>query len=136
MPLDTSKPFTRKQALFAGLTVDELAGPRFQRLFHGLYLSAGIRVTVLERARAALSVSARGSYASHQTAAAIWTSAATGDGETHISVPLGFPGANAWASAPIALRRAPSPSLTRVSCCLRQLRRFWSWPRHESIWWT
>ena len=109
MPLDTSKPFTRKQALFAGLTVDELAGPRFQRLFHGLYLSAGIRVTVLERARAALSVSARGSYASHQTAAAIWTSAATGDGETHISVPLGSPRSKRLG---ICAHRAPASAVT------------------------
>lgn len=68
MPLDTTAPFTRAEALAAGISRFELAGPRFQRLFHGLYLSATVAPTALMRARAALRISPAGSYVSHQTA--------------------------------------------------------------------
>lgn len=84
-------PFTRKEALATGVTDDTLVGPHFQRLFHGLYLSARVRVTVLDRARAALRISAPGSYVSHHTAAAIWGGWIPEVPETHISVPSGRP---------------------------------------------
>ena len=86
-PANPSQPFTRREALASGVTVDQLAGPRYQRLFHGLYLPAGVRVTVLERARAALKISPAGSYASHHTAAVIWGAWVPETSETHISVP-------------------------------------------------
>lgn len=35
-------PFTRSEALVAGVSVDAWAGPRYQRLFHGLYRAAGV----------------------------------------------------------------------------------------------
>lgn len=87
----SSSPFTRQEGLAAGLTVDQLAGPRFQRLFHGLYLPAQVQATVVHRAQAALKVSAPGSYASHHTAAAIWGGWIATTAETHISVPAGSP---------------------------------------------
>jgi hypothetical protein len=72
MDQKTTCPFTRREGLAAGLTADELAGPRYQRLFHGLYLPAHVRVTVVERARAALKICPEGTFASHHTAAAVW----------------------------------------------------------------
>ena len=44
------KPITRSQALRQGYTDKELRGPRFQRLFQGVYLPSGVRVTLLHRA--------------------------------------------------------------------------------------
>lgn len=86
MRVDLTQPITRREALAAGLTVTELAGPRFRRLFHGLYLPAHVELTVLQRARAALKISPEGSFASHHTAAAIWGGWVPQTSETHISV--------------------------------------------------
>jgi hypothetical protein len=72
MSLNTSQPFTRAEALAAGLTDVDLRSRHFQRLFHGLYLRSGIKIGVQQMAAAALHISPRGSYASHQTAAALW----------------------------------------------------------------
>ena len=91
MPVDLTKPFTRQEALAAGLTVDQLAGPRFQRLFHGLYLPADVTVTVLQGARAALKISPKGSFASHHTAALLWGGWVPDTTETHVSVPDNLP---------------------------------------------
>jgi hypothetical protein len=85
-----SEPFSRPEALAAGVTVHELAGPRYQRLFHDLYLPGQVRVGALDRARAALKISVPGSFASHHTAAAIWGGWIAEEPETHISVP--YPG--------------------------------------------
>jgi hypothetical protein len=91
MALNETEPFTRPEALAVGITVDQLAGPRYQRLFHGLYLPAQVRITVLERARGALKISPAESYASHHTAAEIWGGWVPGTSETHISVRGGWP---------------------------------------------
>jgi hypothetical protein len=89
MSLNTSQPFTRAEALAAGLTDVDLRSRRFQRLFHGLYLQSGLKIGVHQMAAAALHISPRGSYASHETAAALW-GASVGDlSEVHVSVPKG-----------------------------------------------
>jgi len=86
--MDTSvRPLTRAEALRRGYTDKQLWGPRFQRLFQGVYLPAGEPVTILQRARAALMIAPDGSYASHHTAAALWGAVAPETLETHISVP-------------------------------------------------
>lgn len=81
------RPLTRAQALRRGYTDKHLWGPRFQRLFQGVYLPAGEPVTYLQRARAALMIAPDGSYASHHTAAALWGAVAPETQDTHISVP-------------------------------------------------
>lgn len=86
--LNTKQPFTRKSALAAGITVSELTGPRFQRIFHGIYLAADLRITVSVRARAALLVAPEGSCASHHTAIALWGGWVPRTQETHISTPV------------------------------------------------
>jgi hypothetical protein len=63
--------------------------PPLQRLFHGLYVRSGSKIGVHQMAAAALHISPPGSFASHETAAALW-GAAVGDlNEVHVSVPKG-----------------------------------------------
>lgn len=83
--LDSRRPFRRAEALAAGLTVRELTGPRFQKVFHGVYVAAGVRLTDLERARAALMIFPT-AFASHATAARIWGAVLPDDQQVHISV--------------------------------------------------
>jgi Protein of unknown function (DUF559) len=89
MSLNTSQPFTRAEALAAGFTDVDLRSRRFQRLFHGLYLRSGIKIGVHQMAAAALHISPRGSYASHETAAALWGASVGDFNEVHVSVPKG-----------------------------------------------
>lgn len=89
MRLDTSHPFTRAEALAVGLTDVELHSRYFQRLFHGLYVRAGTNIGVQVMTAAALHICPPGSYASHETAAALW-GASVGDlNEVHVTVPKG-----------------------------------------------
>ena len=89
MPLNTSHPFTRAEALAAGLTDVDLRSRRFQRLFHGLYIRSGPKIGVRQMTAAALHICPPGSFASHETAAALW-GASIGDlNEIHVSVPKG-----------------------------------------------
>ena len=69
---ETVTPLTRAEALRRGHTEKELRGPRFQRLFRGVYLPAETPVTLLQRVRGALLVAPEGSYASHHSAAGLW----------------------------------------------------------------
>ena len=41
---DTSRPFTRADALAAGISATMLRGSRFRRLFRGVYISADVPV--------------------------------------------------------------------------------------------
>ena len=90
MSLDPTIPFTRAEGLAAGLSVTDLAGPRFRRLFHGLYVAAG-PIDVRTRALAALKICPPGSFASHQTAAALWGGIVAETPDTHITVPAEAP---------------------------------------------
>ena len=82
-------PLTRAEALRQGHTLKQLRGPRFQRVFRGVYLPAGVPVTLLQRARAALLVAPPGAFVSHHTAARLWGAVAPETDQTHISVPGG-----------------------------------------------
>jgi len=84
-------PLTRTQALRRGFTDKQLWGPKFQRLFQGVYLPAGETVCVLQRARAALMIAPDGSYASHHTAAILWGAVPPDTTDTHICVPESGP---------------------------------------------
>ena len=84
---DATRPFRRSEALAAGVTLRELLGPRYQRVFHGVYVRAGLRLTPLERGRAALHISAAATFVSHHTAALIWGGVPPEDRRTHVSVP-------------------------------------------------
>jgi hypothetical protein len=89
MPLNTSRPFTRAEALVAGLTDVDLRSRRFQRLFHGLYIRSGSKIGVHQMAAAALHICPPGSFVSHETAAALWGASVADLNEVHVSVPKG-----------------------------------------------
>ena len=111
------RPFTRAEGLRRGHTDKQLWGPRFQRLFQGVYLPAGEPVTVLQRARGALMVAPDGSYASHHTAAVLWGAvAARHDRDPHQrSRRRRDPVASAEGSRPTE-RTRPSPPYSIADC--------------------
>jgi hypothetical protein len=86
--LNTRRPFTRKEALLSGLADNDLAGRRFRRIFHGIYVAADVDITVAVRARAALLVAPPGSYASHHTAVLLWGGWSPPTPEIHLSSPI------------------------------------------------
>jgi hypothetical protein len=85
--LDVRNPFTRADARAAGITVKELIGSRYQKVFFNLYVSADVVITPQIRARAALRLACAESYASHYTAAELWGLPVPHDDHTHITVP-------------------------------------------------
>lgn len=87
-PLNTRTPFTRKQALRSGFADNDLAGHRFRRIFHGIYVAADVELTLAVRTRAALLVAPRGSRASHHTAVLLWGGWAPTTADIHISSPV------------------------------------------------
>ena len=80
-------PLTRTEARRRGFTDKQLWGPKFQRLFQGVYLPAAETICVLQRARAALMIAPDGSYVSHHTAAGLWGAVPPDTVDTHICVP-------------------------------------------------
>lgn len=84
---DITAPLTRAEALARGITVTELAGPGYRRLYHGVYLPSHVPVTALQRARAALKIASEGAFVSHHTAAELWGGWVPESPDTHISVP-------------------------------------------------
>lgn len=71
--LDTSRPFTRADAVAAGITSKMLRGSRFRRIFRGVYVRADVEETPLQRAEAALRLfRGKDAVASHATAARIY----------------------------------------------------------------
>jgi hypothetical protein len=85
--LDVRNPFTRVDARAAGITVKELISSRYQKVFYNLYISADVVLTPQVRARAALRLANRDSYASHHTAAELWGLPIPHHDHTHITVP-------------------------------------------------
>jgi hypothetical protein len=85
--LDVRSPFTRADARAAGITVKELSGHQYQKVFYNLYVSANVRITPQLRARAALRLASPDSYISHYTAAELWSLPVPHDDHTHITVP-------------------------------------------------
>lgn len=88
IPLNTHRPFTRKEALASGLADHELTGHRFRRIFHGIYVAAEVELTLAVRAQAALLVAPSGSHASHHTAVQLWGGWAPETPDIHISSPV------------------------------------------------
>jgi hypothetical protein len=66
--LVVQRPFTRRQAIAAGITDAQLRAKRFRQLFHGVYVSVATVMTPLLWIRAALLVSPVDAVVSHQTA--------------------------------------------------------------------
>lgn len=60
-PFDPSAPFRRAEALAAGLTDADLAGPAYRQLLWGVHITAS-----------ALTITPRGTLITHHTAAELW----------------------------------------------------------------
>ena len=86
---ESRNPFRRAEALRAGILPDELTGPPYRRVLHGVYVASTNRRSLLESSRAALHVAAEGAYVSHHTAASIWGGIAPSHSSVHITVPDG-----------------------------------------------
>jgi hypothetical protein len=70
--LDTSRPFSRQQALAAGITDSALRSSAYRTIHTGIYVAASAELTALDRARAATMPFGERAIASHATAARAW----------------------------------------------------------------
>lgn len=70
--LDLRRPFTRAQALGAGITDAVLRGPRFQRVCHGVYTCSTVDVSARIRLEAVLLVHPDSAWASHASAGRVY----------------------------------------------------------------
>lgn len=85
-PLDTRRPFTRADAVAAGLTPGLLRGSRFRRLFRGVYVDSSVEVDTTVRAYGALLTHPGSAFVSHTTAAEIWGLPVPADEAIHVTV--------------------------------------------------
>jgi hypothetical protein len=109
--LDATSPFIRQLALQRGLSDADLRSWRYQRIFHGIYISSSVQVTTKVRAAAALTVSPPGSFASHHTAVRLWGGIPPESPLTHVSLP--GPGVRCVRQGIISHRGLPGAQLSR-----------------------
>lgn len=83
---DFSRPFTRGDAIAAGVDPKLLRGSRFRRLFRGVYVLRTVPVSPLLRTQAALAVHPPGAFASHVSAARVFGLPVPEAAQEHISV--------------------------------------------------
>lgn len=84
--LDTRRPFTRADAIAAGISPRALRGSRFRRIFRDVYIRAKVRPSELERAQAALLLHPDEAFASHTTAARLYGVVVPDSSLVHVSV--------------------------------------------------
>lgn len=85
--LDTRWPFTRQQAIAAGITPMMLRGPGYTTLFRGVYLASDRTVTPEIRIRAGLLIHPeQRAWASHQSAATLYVLPVPHTDQVHVSV--------------------------------------------------
>lgn len=85
-PLDVRRPFTRADAIAAGLDPRALRGKRFRRIFKGVHIAADVPPSPLHRVQAALAVHPPGAFASHVSAARVYGVPAPHVPDEHVSV--------------------------------------------------
>ncbi len=83
--LDTTRPFSRATALSGGLSDKQLAGPRYRRVYPGVYVASTIPDSLVVRARAALLAAPAGGTLSHHTAAQLWSGLALDATRVHVA---------------------------------------------------
>jgi hypothetical protein len=84
--LDLRRPFTRADALAAGISPAQLRGSRFRRIFRGVYIQAPVPDHPLIRVRAALVIHPPSAFASHASAARVYDVPLPTLPEEHVSV--------------------------------------------------
>lgn len=85
--LDTRRPFTRAEALAAGITPAQLRAARFRRLFRGVYVDAAVAPTPRLRVLGALRLFDDLAWASHASAARLHDLPVPTLPDEHVSVP-------------------------------------------------
>lgn len=85
-PIDLSRPFSREQAIAAGITDKQLRSRRFRRLLRDVYVATDGPPDPHQRVRAALAVHPDGARASHLSAADLWGVPVPHDPRAHVSV--------------------------------------------------
>ena len=85
-PLDLRRPFTRADALAAGISPAALRGPNFRTVFRGVYIHAAVPDHPLIRVRAALMIHPPGAFASYASAGRVYDVPLPALPEEHVSV--------------------------------------------------
>jgi hypothetical protein len=85
-PLDLCRPFTRRQALAAGISAKSLRGPKFRRLLRGVFVAASAPRLDEERIDAALLLYDPSAVASHSSAARLFGVPIQTSPEEHVTV--------------------------------------------------
>lgn len=86
VPLDLRRPFTRADAIAAGIDPRLLRGSKFRRIFNGVYISAQVPINPFVRAQAALVVHPPTAFASHLSAARVYDLPVPRHSDEHVSV--------------------------------------------------
>lgn len=110
-PFDTSRPFTRAEALAAGRDPCRARVGELRRLFHNVYLDARIPVTPAVRAEAALKLFDESAFASHVSAARLHRVPIPTCPDEHVTV---LERAHRRRPAGIVPHVNPSPSVVEV----------------------
>ena len=84
--LDLRRPFTRADALAAGISPAQLRGSRFRRIFRGVYIQAAVPDHPLIRVRAALVIHPPSAFASYASAARVYDVPLPTLPDEHVSV--------------------------------------------------
>jgi len=85
-PLDLSRPFTRADAIEAGVDPRLFRGSRFRRIFRGVYVLRSTPVNPLVRTQAALAIHSPEAYASHVSAARVYRLPSFSFPDEHVTV--------------------------------------------------
>ena len=80
------RPFTRKQALAAGITPMMLRGAGYRQLFRGIHISSRVPFHPVIRAQGALLTHPPGAFASHFSAARLHNLPVPDSPDEHVSV--------------------------------------------------
>ena len=86
LTLDTRRPFTRGDAVRAGIDPKILRRSLFRRLFRGVYISADVPESPFVRAAGALHIHPPTAFASHTTAAKVYGLPVPNDPQVHVTV--------------------------------------------------
>ena len=69
VPVDVTRPFTRRAGLATGLTDEQLQSTAYRRIFRGVYAEAATLITAPARLEAARLIGPADAFATHHTAA-------------------------------------------------------------------
>lgn len=85
--LDLRRPFTRADAVRAGVDPKILRTSLYRRIFRGVHISADVPDSPFVRAEAALVLHPPSAFVSHTTAARLWDLPVPVDARVHVTVP-------------------------------------------------